>query len=37
MYQIQFQLAIMKGFRHRELLGLEWKDVNFEAETVTVR
>ncbi|PGS03258.1 site-specific integrase [Bacillus pseudomycoides] len=37
MYQILFQLAIMTGFRRGELLGLEWKDINLEDGTVTVR
>ncbi|MES5921924.1 site-specific integrase [Bacillus cereus group sp. RP37] len=37
MYQILFQLAIMAGFRRGELLGLEWKDINLEDGTVTVR
>ncbi|MCU5681280.1 site-specific integrase [Bacillus wiedmannii] len=37
MYQILFQLAIMTGFRRGELLGLEWKDINLEDGTITVR
>ncbi|PFK19289.1 tyrosine-type recombinase/integrase [Bacillus cereus] len=37
MYQILFQLAIMTGFRRGELLGLEWKDIDFDNSTATVR
>lgn len=32
-----FILAIYGGFRKGELLGLEWKDINFKANTVTIR
>lgn len=36
-YQAFFTLAIFGGFRRGELLGLEWPDVDLEAQTVTVR
>lgn len=36
-YQAFFTLAIFGGFRRGELLGLEWQDIDFEAQTVSVR
>lgn len=36
-YQTFFTLAVFGGFRRGELLGLEWPDIGFEAQTVTVR
>ena len=35
-YVCFFILAIYTGFRLGELLGLEWKDVNFETNVITV-
>lgn len=37
MYQVFFTLAIFGGFRRGELLGLEWPDFDFEAQTVAIR
>ena len=37
MYKAFFVLAIYGGFRRSELLGLEWKDVNFDECTIIVR
>lgn len=36
-YQAFFTLAIFGGFRRGELLGLEWPDIDFEGQTVSVR
>ena len=36
-YQAFFQLAIFGGFRRGELLGLEWKDIDFDTCLVSVR
>ena len=35
-YVVYFTLAIFTGFRRGELLGLEWKDFDFDRQTVTV-
>lgn len=35
-YQAFFTLAIYGGFRRGELLGLEWKDIDFESGVVSV-
>lgn len=35
-YKVFFTLAIYTGMRRGELLGLEWKDINFTADTLTV-
>lgn len=37
MYQSFFVLAIYGGFRRGELLGLEWDDIDFEHEVVSIR
>ena len=37
MYQAFFVLAIYGGFRRGELLGLEWKDIDFDKSVVSVR
>lgn len=36
-YQAFFTLAIFGGFRRGELLGLEWPDIDFESQTVSIR
>ncbi len=36
-FVVFFLLAIFTGFRRGELLGLEWKDFDFEYNTVSVR
>lgn len=36
-YRAFFTLAIYSGFRRGELLGLEWKDVDFENNVISVR
>lgn len=36
-YQVFFTLAVFGGFRRGELLGLEWSDIDFEAQTVGIR
>lgn len=36
-YRTFFILAIFSGFRRGELLGLEWKDIDFENCVITVR
>ena len=36
-YQAFFVLAIYGGFRRGELLGLEWKDIDFENNVVSIR
>lgn len=36
-YQVFFNLAIYSGFRRGELLGLEWKDVDFPSCIISVR
>ena len=35
-YVLFYTLAIYTGFRLGELMGLEWKDVNFETNVITV-
>ena len=35
-YQAFFVLAIYGGFRRGEILGLEWKDINFETGLVSI-
>ena len=35
-YQAFFVLAIYGGFRRGEILGLEWKDINFETGVVSI-
>jgi integrase len=37
MYQVFFILAIYSGLRRGELLGLEWKDIDFEKNIISVR
>ena len=36
-YQVFFNLAVYSGFRRGELLGLEWKDIDFDNGIVSVR
>lgn len=36
-YQVYFTLAIYSGFRRSEMLGLEWKDIDFESSTIKIR
>lgn len=36
-YRVFFNLAVFSGFRRGELLGLEWKDVDFENNLISVR
>lgn len=36
-YQTFFTLAIFGGFRRGELLGLEWPDIDFSNQTVSIR
>lgn len=36
-YRMFFTLAIFSGFRRGELLGLEWKDVDWENSVISVR
>ena len=36
-YKVFFTLAIYSGFRRGELLGLEWKDVDFDNNVISVR
>lgn len=36
-YRTFFNLAIYSGFRRGELLGLEWKDVDFENNIIKIR
>ena len=36
-YRAFFNLAVFSGFRRGELLGLEWKDVDFDSCVISVR
>lgn len=36
-YQVYLTLAIYSGFRRSEMLGLEWKDINFTYNTIKIR
>lgn len=36
-YKVFFNLAVFSGFRRGELLGLEWKDVDFDNCVISVR
>ena len=36
-YQVFFNLAIYSGFRRGELLGLEWKDIDFENNIISIK
>ena len=36
-YQVFFILAVYSGYRRSEMLGLEWKDVDFEQRTIKIR
>lgn len=36
-YRVFFNLAVFSGFRRGELLGLEWKDVDFTNNLISVR
>jgi integrase len=36
-FRVFFTLMIYSGFRRGEMLGLEWKDVNFESSIISIR
>jgi integrase len=36
-FKVYFTLAVFTGFRRGELLGLEWKDVDFDRQIVSVK
>ncbi len=36
-YRVFFKLAVYSGFRRGEMLGLEWKDINWENNLINVR
>ncbi len=36
-FRVFFKLAVYSGYRRGELLGLEWKDVDFDSNTIKVR
>ncbi|MDO4864527.1 MAG: tyrosine-type recombinase/integrase [Ruminococcus sp.] len=36
-FQVYLTLAIYSGFRRSEMLGLEWKDVDFKHNTIRIR
>ena len=36
-YRTFFNLMIYSGFRRGEMLGLEWKDINFETNVISIR
>lgn len=36
-YRLFIMLAVYSGFRRGEMLGLEWKDIDFEHNVVTIR
>ena len=36
-YRVFFNLLIYSGFRRGELLGLEWKDIDFENNIISIR
>lgn len=36
-YQAFFTLAIFGGFRRAEILGLEWKDIDFKTQVISIR
>lgn len=36
-YQVYLLLSIYSGYRRREMLGLEWKDIDFEHDLIHVR
>ena len=36
-YQVYLTLAIYSGFRRSEMLGLEWKDIEFNYNTIKIR
>lgn len=36
-YQAFFKLAVFSGYRRGELLGLEWKDIDWENNVISVR
>ena len=36
-YQVYLLLAIYSGYRRSEMLGLEWKDIDFENNIIHVR
>lgn len=36
-YRVFFTLVIYSGFRRGEMLGLEWKDIDFESGVISIR
>ena len=36
-YQVYLLLSIYSGYRRSEMLGLEWKDIDFEHDLIHVR
>ena len=36
-FQVYLQLAVYSGFRRSEMLGLEWKDIDFENDLIHIR
>ena len=36
-YKVFFKLAVYTGYRRSELLGLEWKDIDFENDLIHIR
>lgn len=36
-YQVFFVLAIYGGFRRGELMGLEWKDIDFDSSVISIQ
>ena len=36
-FQVYLQLAVYSGFRRSEMLGLEWKDIDFENKLIHIR
>ncbi len=35
-YKVMFTLALYSGFRHGELLGLKWDDIDFDTCVITI-
>ena len=36
-YRVFFNLIVYSGFRRGEMMGLEWKDIDFDGEIISVR
>jgi integrase len=36
-FKVYFTLAVFSGFRRAEMLGLEWKDVDFDRQIISVK